>query len=94
MTKYNSLLSTSKNDMPLFQVGEFQILTGAVLCRNPKESQIRVKTCGEVCLENQMSRILFHRICSFEVSLSEYAPLIGGHVRLILVRVCDWLKRR
>ena len=28
------------------------------------------------------------------IASSEYAPLIGGHIHLMYVMVCDWLKRR
>ena len=35
-----------------------------------------------------------HKVCSYDDSLSEYAPLIGWNVRLIQVLVCDWLKLR
>ena len=35
-----------------------------------------------------------HRLCDYDDSSSEYALLIGWHVRLIKVLVCDWLKHR
>ena len=45
---------------------------------------------GGICHEKLRSREGFH----FADSWSEYAPLIGWHVRLIKVLVYDWLKRR
>ena len=46
-----------------------------------------------MCHENLRNREGFHRVSSYDDSSSEYAPLIGWHFCLILVLVCDWLKR-
>ena len=59
-------------------------------------SGMRMKnSAGEECVKKLLrSREGFHRVCSYNDSPSEYAPLIGWYFRLIRVLASDWLKCR
>ena len=74
-----SQFSSSRNSIRNYQKYFFSFHCFEILVL-----QLKWKILGvTVCHENLGSREGFHRVCSIDDSSSEYASLIGCHVRLI-----------